>query len=52
MVAADNWWGTTETEMIDEKIWDIHDDGNLLGEVRYHPYATESFPGSRDLGAP
>ena len=26
---ANNWWGTTDTAVIDQKIWDFNDDFNL-----------------------
>ena len=38
-----NWWGTTDAGAIDALIYDYHDDFNL-GEVTYHPIATEPIP--------
>jgi parallel beta-helix repeat protein len=38
--AANNWWGTTETATIDQKIYDYNDDFNL-GKVNYTPFLTE-----------
>lgn len=34
--AANNWWGTTETAQIEQKIYDINDNFNL-GKVEYLP---------------
>jgi hypothetical protein len=39
--AANNWWGTTDTSVIDEKIYDYNDDFNL-GKVNYTPFLTEA----------
>lgn len=39
--APNNYWGTTNTDSIDEWIWDYYDDFNL-GEVIYQPI--ESLP--------
>lgn len=41
--AAYNWWGTTETASIDQKIRDYNDDFNL-GKVVYTPFLTEKNP--------
>jgi hypothetical protein len=39
-ISADsNWWNTTNTDTIDERIWDFNDDFNL-GEVDYTPFLT------------
>ncbi len=35
-----NWWGTTDTSVIDQKIWDFNDDFDL-GKVNYTPFLTE-----------
>jgi parallel beta-helix repeat protein len=40
---ANNWWGTTDTTTIEEKVYDYHDDFNL-GEVTYTPILTEPNP--------
>ena len=40
---ANNWWGTTDTTTIEEKIYDYHDDFNL-GEATYTPILTEPNP--------
>ncbi len=37
--ATNNWWGTTNTNTIDQKIHDIYDD-SLLGEAFYAPFLT------------
>jgi parallel beta-helix repeat protein len=39
--AANNWWGTTDTAEIDQKIYDSNDDFEL-GEVNYTPFLTEA----------
>ncbi len=37
-----NWWGTTDTDIIDDMIWDFYDDpDNFPGKVIYEPIATE-----------
>lgn len=41
--ATYNWWGTTETASIDQKIRDYIDDFNL-GKVVYTPFLTEINP--------
>jgi hypothetical protein len=41
--ASYNWWGTTDTAEIDQKIWDYNDDFNL-GKVNYTPFLTEANP--------
>jgi parallel beta-helix repeat protein len=43
--AANNWWGTTDTAKIDEKIWDYNDSDDFnTGKVNYIPFLTESNP--------
>lgn len=37
--AVNNYWGTTDTTIIDEKIYDYYDDISL-GKVNYIPFAT------------
>jgi hypothetical protein len=41
--AAFNWWGTTNTTAIDQKIWDYYDNFNL-GKVNYTPFLTAPNP--------
>jgi parallel beta-helix repeat protein len=40
---SNNWWGTTDTAVIDQKIWDYNDDFTL-GKVNYTPFLTEANP--------
>ncbi|MFA5031395.1 MAG: S8 family serine peptidase [bacterium] len=47
MSADSNWWGTTNTDTIDEHIWDMNDDAMNLGLVNYTPLLT-----SPDIAAP
>jgi parallel beta-helix repeat protein len=50
--ASGNWWGTTDTFEIDEKIWDYNDDFDL-GKVNYLPFLTAANPQAvPDLDAP
>lgn len=37
--ATNNWWGSTDSSVIDNKIWDNTDDFNL-GKVNYKPFLT------------
>ena len=37
--AQENWWGTTDTAVIDQRIYDFYDDFNL-GKVSYAPILT------------
>ncbi len=41
--ATYNWWGTTDTAVIDEKIYD-YDDDFILGKVNYTPFLTAPNP--------
>ncbi len=41
--AINNWWGTTDTATISQKIYDFEDDFNL-GTVNYTPFLTEANP--------
>jgi uncharacterized protein YxeA len=41
--AAYNWWGTTDTETINQTIYDYYDDFNL-GKVAFVPFLTEANP--------
>ncbi|MDD5530203.1 MAG: S8 family serine peptidase [bacterium] len=47
MVADSNWWGTTNTDTIDEHIWDMNDDPMNIGLVTYTTLLT-----SPDRAAP
>ena len=50
--ASDNWWETTDTFKIDEKIWDYNDDFDL-GKVNYLPFLTAANPQAvPDIDAP
>lgn len=46
--ATNNWWGTLDTSVIDEYIFDFKDDIDLA-EVVYEPFATEPIPGAPTL---
>ncbi|MEM2954294.1 MAG: NosD domain-containing protein, partial [Candidatus Bathyarchaeia archaeon] len=47
-----NWWGTTDTSLIDEHIWDFYDDFRL-GKVIYTPFLNAPSPGAPSWdGAP
>jgi hypothetical protein len=41
--ATCNWWGVTDTQVIDQKIWDFNDNFNL-GVVKYLPFLNSSNP--------
>jgi len=41
--ASNNWWGTIDSAVIDQKIWDYSDDFDL-GRVNYTPFLTQSNP--------
>ncbi len=41
--AQNNWWGTTDTDLINQSIFDYYDDFNL-GEVIYNPFLSEPNP--------
>jgi parallel beta-helix repeat protein len=43
IAAANNWWGTTDTSVIDDKIYDYEDDFNL-GKVSYTPILNTPNP--------
>jgi len=50
--AANNWWGTTDTTVIDQKIYDYNDDFNI-GKVNYTPVlTTANLNAMPDLNAP
>jgi hypothetical protein len=40
---SNNWWGTTDTSVIDQKIWDFNDDFSL-GKINYTPFLTQPNP--------
>jgi hypothetical protein len=43
VIASNNWWGTTDSAVIDQKIYDYTDDFNL-GKVTYTPFLTATNP--------
>ncbi len=43
-----NWWGTTDTSIIDEKIYDYNNDWDL-GKVNYIPFLTKPNPNTLEL---
>jgi len=43
-VAANNFWNTTNTDVIDSMIYDRNDDLNIRGYVIYSPFLTEPHP--------
>ncbi len=45
--ATNNWWGTTNTSKIDEKIYDYYDDF-VFGKVLYLPISTLPNPNAPD----
>jgi hypothetical protein len=45
IAAQDNWWGTTDTRAIEQKIWDNHDDPSK-GKVNYEPIKTSEIEGA------
>ncbi len=45
--ASNNWWGTTNTDSIDARIWDYYDD-ITLGKVLYSPILTSPALGEPD----
>ncbi|MBK6344598.1 MAG: right-handed parallel beta-helix repeat-containing protein [Bacteroidales bacterium] len=45
ILAAGNWWGTSDTTLIDSLIFDFHD-SELYGEVIYKPVLDYPDPGS------
>lgn len=42
IVAADNWWGSTDSTVIEDSIFDGRDDPSL-GIVDFEPYANQAF---------
>ena len=42
VAAQDNWWGTTDTRAIEQKIWDYHNDSSK-GKVNYQPIKTSEI---------
>jgi parallel beta-helix repeat protein len=51
LTATNNWWGTTETSLIDQLIRDVKDDFSL-GRVEYVPFLTEPAPTPNPSPAP
>jgi len=51
LIAKNNWWGTTNTSLIDQLIRDIMDDFSL-GRVEYVPFLTAEAPAASSLPAP
>jgi hypothetical protein len=49
--AANNWWGTTDTQAIREKIHDFEDDFNV-GNVTIVPFLTSNDPQAPDPNTP
>lgn len=45
-----NWWGTTDTEIIDQQINDYNDNFNK-GKINYMPFLTETDPDAPDPSA-
>lgn len=41
--ATYNWWGTTDTQAIDQKIWDFNDNFNI-GTAKYIPFLNSINP--------
>jgi hypothetical protein len=44
MIAVDNFWNTTDTQIIDSMIWDRKDDLSTPTYISYLPYLTEPHP--------
>jgi hypothetical protein len=42
-----NWWGTTDTDLINQSIYDYYDDFNF-GKINYLPILTEPNPNAPD----
>jgi outer membrane protein assembly factor BamB len=51
LTAKNNWWGTTNTSLIDQLIKDVKDDFSL-GRVEYVPFLTEPAPTPNPSPAP
>jgi len=49
--AANNWWGTTDSAVIDQKIYDYNDDFNL-GKVTFTPFLTAPNPQAPSINTP
>jgi hypothetical protein len=45
IVVQHNWWGTTDTHAIEQKIWDYDDDPSK-GKVNYEPVETSEIEGA------
>ncbi|MGB9693757.1 MAG: hypothetical protein ACPLYF_02830 [Fervidobacterium sp.] len=44
MIATENYWGTTDTKVIDSMIYDKNDDIRCAGFIEYLPILTEPHP--------
>lgn len=44
LVAINNWWGSTDTQAINQTIWDYKDDPTYLGLVFFVPFLNASNP--------
>ncbi len=52
IVATHNWWGTTDVSLIEQRIFDCHDDPDIDACVEFQPILQEpwqSAPGVNDL---
>ena len=49
MTATENYWGTTDTEVIDAMIYDKNDDITCAGFIEYLPILTEPHPDTPTL---
>ena len=52
IVATHNWWGTTDISLIEQRIFDCHDDPDIDACVEFQPILQEpwqSAPGVNDL---
>jgi hypothetical protein len=44
MIATENYWGTQDTQIIDQFIYDRNDDITCAGYIDYLPALTEPHP--------
>jgi hypothetical protein len=44
IVATNNYWGTQNTRVIDDMIWDKNDDSDLASYIEYLPIRTSPEP--------
>jgi PKD repeat protein len=49
MIVANNYWGTTDTSIIDSMIYDRNDDLNYYTYFTYRPFLTEPHPDTPSL---